>query len=71
MKNTQLDIIESYPYKDYILIPIQKEVSKLFESNKIQFQMSIIDNELRLTGPKIKAKLDPSDNHTLAKIEVV
>jgi len=71
MKDTKLDIIESYPYKDFIIIPIRKEITKLFDSNKIEFQLVISDNKLILTSPKIKAKLDPPDNHTLAKIEVV
>ena len=71
MKNTKLDIIESYPYKDFIIIPIRKEITKLFDSNKIEFQSAIIDNKLILTSPKIKAELDSSDNHTLAKVEAV
>ena len=69
MKDTQLDIIESYPYKDFIIIPIRKEVSKLFDSEKISFQCAIIDDELILTSPKIKAKLGSSENHTPLKVE--
>ena len=69
MKDTQLDIIKSYPYKESIIIPIRKEVSKLFDSEKIPFQVAIIDNEIRLTSPKIKAELGSSDNHTPLKVE--
>jgi len=69
MKNIQLDIIESYPYKEFIIIPIRKEVSKLFGSQKISFQVAIIDDKLILTSPKIKAKLGSSENHTPLKVE--
>ncbi len=69
MKNIQLDIIEYYPYKEFIIIPIRKEVSKLFDSGKIPFQVAIIDDKLILTSPKIKAKLDSSENHTPLKVE--
>ena len=33
MKNIQLDEIESYPYKEFIIIPIRKEVSKLIRQS--------------------------------------
>ena len=69
MKDTQLDIIKSYPYKESIIIPIRKEVSKLFDSGKIPFQVAIIDDKLILTSPKIKAELGSSENHTQAKVE--
>jgi len=69
MKNIQLDIIESYPYKEFIIIPIRKEVSKLFDSQKIPFQVAIINDELILTSPKIKAELGSSDNQTPLKVE--
>lgn len=70
MMDQQLDKIESYPYQDYIIIPIRKEVLKLFDSDKILFQMSIVDNEIRLTSPKIKAKLGSLSNQPLVKMEV-
>ncbi len=70
MKDTQLDIIETHPYKEFIIIPIRKEVSKLFDSEKISFQCAIIDDKLILTSPKIKAELGSSENHTQAKVEV-
>lgn len=69
MKNIQLDIIETYPYKEFIIIPIRKEVSKLFDSEKIPFQCAIIDDKLILTSPKIKAQLGSSENHTPLKVE--
>ena len=69
MKDTQLDIIESYPYKEFIIIPIRKEVSKLFDSQKISFQSAIINDKLILTSPKIKAKLGSSENRTPLKVE--
>ena len=68
MKNIQLDEIESYPYKEFIIIPIRKEVSKLFDSEKISFQCAIIDNKLILTSPKIKAELASSEDHTTLKV---
>jgi len=69
MKNIQLDEIESYPYKEFIIIPIRKEVSKLFDSQKISFQLAIIDDKLILTSPKTKAELGSSENHTPLKVE--
>jgi len=68
MKNIQLDEIESYPYKEFIIIPIRKEVSKLFDSEKISFQCAIIDNKLILMSPKIKAELGSSEDHTPLKV---
>ncbi len=68
MKNIQLDIIESYSYKEFIIIPIRKEVSKLFDSEKIPFQVAIINDELILTSPKIKAQLGSSEDHTPLKV---
>ena len=69
MKDTQLDIIKPYSYKEFIIIPIKKDVLELFDSNKIQFQCAIIDDKLILTSPKIKAELGSSENHTQAKVE--
>ena len=69
MKDVELDIIESYPYKEFIIIPIRKEVSKLFDSKKISFQSAIINDKLILTSPKIKAKLGSSENRTPLKVE--
>jgi len=69
MKDVELDIIESYPYKEFIIIPIRKEVSKLFDSQKISFQSAIINDKLILTSPKIKAKLGSSENRTPLKVE--
>jgi len=69
MKDVELDIIESYPYKEFIIIPIRKEVSKLFDSQKISFQSAIVNNKLILTSPKIKAELGSSNNQTPLKVE--
>jgi len=69
MKDAQLDIIKPYSYKEFIIIPIKKEVLELFDSDKIQFQCAIIDDKLILTSPKIKAQLGSSENHTPMKME--
>ena len=69
MKDAQLDIIKSYPYKESIIITIRRDVSKLFDSEKIPFQVAIIDDRLILTSQKIKAELGSPENHSLLKVE--
>ena len=54
----QLDTVTPIKFKDTFLIPIKADISKLFGTNKIHFQISIKDNKIIIESPKILASLD-------------
>ena len=58
-----LDSVTSIQFKDTILIPIKADITKLFGTNKIQFQISIKDDKIIIESPKILANLDNQDRH--------
>jgi len=58
MKDQVLDDISLIHFKGISLIPVKKEIQKLFGKNEIKFQMSIKDNKIILESPKILADLD-------------
>ena len=60
--NRILDEITPIPFKDTLLIPIKSDISKLFGTNKIKFQISIKDKKIIIESPKILASLDIQDN---------
>jgi len=62
LKDKILDDILALPHKDALLIPIRKDIKKLFENEEIKFQMSIKNNKIILESPKILANLDFQDN---------
>ena len=68
MKDQVLDSISPIQYKDTFLIPITRNIQKLFENEKIKFQISIKDNKIILESPKILADLDLLDNHHVTDI---
>ena len=59
----QLDTVTPIKFKDTFLIPIKADISKLFGTDKIQFQISIKNNAIVLESPKILADLDIQDKH--------
>ncbi len=61
--NKQLDLVTTIQFKDTFLIPIKSDISKLFGTDKIKFQISIKDNKIILESPKILANLDNQDRH--------
>jgi len=58
-----LDSVTSIQFKDTLLIPIKADITKLFGTNKIKFQISIKDNKIIIESPKILANLDIQDRH--------
>ena len=54
----QLDTVTPIKFKDTFLIPIKADISKLFGTNKIHFQISIKDKKMIIESPKILASLD-------------
>ena len=57
----QLDQVAPIMLKGTALIPLKVDISKLFGTNKIQFQISIKDNKIIIESPKILADLDIQD----------
>jgi len=61
--NRILDEITPIQFKDTLLIPIKSDITKLFGTNKIQFQILIKDKKIVIESPKILANLDIQDKH--------
>ena len=59
----QLDQVAPIMLKGTALIPLKVDISKLFGTNKIKFQISIRDNKIIIESPKILANLDNQDRH--------
>ena len=58
MIDHNLDIVIPIKFKDTFLIPIKSDISKLFGTDKIQFQISIKDKKIVIESPKILADMD-------------
>jgi len=61
----QLDIVIPIKFKDTLLIPLKADITKLFGTNKIQFQISIKDNKIIIESPKILANLDNQNSNLI------
>jgi len=46
MNDQNLDVISPIQYKDTLLLPIKKEITKLFGNKEIQFQILVKDNKI-------------------------
>ncbi|MEK0338232.1 MAG: hypothetical protein QQN41_12440 [Nitrosopumilus sp.] len=55
---TALDNVTAIKFKNTFLIPIKSDISKLFGTDKIQFQISIKDKKIVIESPKILADMD-------------
>ena len=60
---TKLDSTTAIQLNDSFLIPIKSDIRKLFGTNKVEFQISIIDDKIIIESPKILANLDFQDRH--------
>ena len=58
-----LDIVTPIQFNDTLLIPIKTDITKLFGTNQVKFQISIKDNKIIIESPKILANLDFQDRH--------
>ncbi len=56
--NHILDIVTPIQFKDTLLIPIKADITKLFGTNDIKFQISIKDKKIVIESPKILADMD-------------
>ncbi len=66
--NHILDKVTSIQFKDTILIPIKSDITKLFGTNQIKFQISIKDNKIIIESPKFLADLDIQDKQLQAEV---
>ena len=55
---TELDNVTAIKFKNTFLIPIKSDISKLFGTDKIQFQISIKDKKMVIESPKILEDMD-------------
>ena len=63
MNDHILDMVTPIKFKGFHIIPIKVDISKLFGTNKIEFQISIKDNKIIIESPKILHSLDNQDRH--------
>ena len=66
MSDHILDTVSPIQFKDTLLIPIKVDISKLFGTNKIEFQISIKDNKIIIESPKI---LEDTDNQNSIPVQ--
>ena len=69
--NCILDEITPIQFKDTLLIPIKADITKLFGTNKIKFQISIKDNKIIIESPKILHSLDNQDKHLVKEAIII
>ena len=62
---TALDNVTAIKFKNTFLIPIKSDISKLFGTDKIQFQISIKDKKIVIESPRILADMDIQDNNPI------
>ena len=65
MNDHILDTVLAIQFKDTLLIPIKADISKLFGTNKIQFQILIKDKKIVIESPKILANLDNQNSNLI------
>ena len=62
---TALDNVTAIKFKNTFLIPIKSDISKLFGTDKIEFQISIKDKKIVIESPKILEDMDIQDNNPI------
>jgi len=63
MNDQTLDAAAAIPFRDTLLIPIKADITKLFGTNKIKFQISIKDNKIIIESQEISKDLEIHDRH--------
>jgi len=61
--NHILDKVTPIQFNDTLLIPIKVDITKLFGTDKIQFQISIKDEKIVIESPKILADMDNQNSN--------
>ncbi len=56
--NCILDVVTPVQFKDTLLIPIKADITKLFGTNQIQFQLLFKNKKIIIESPKILADMD-------------
>jgi len=64
----KLDKTTSIPINNAVIIPLKADITKLFGTNKIEFQISIKDNKIILESQEISKDLEIQDNHQQPEI---
>jgi len=58
-----LDVVTPIQISDTLLIPIRADITKLFGTTKIQFQLSFKNKKIVLESPEISQDLEIQDRH--------
>lgn len=58
-----LDKIIPTQYKNTILIPLKADLTKLFGTNKVEFQIYIKENKIIIESPEMSKPLEIHDKH--------
>ena len=62
MNDQVLDAAAAIPFNGAWIIPLKADITKLFGTKKIQFQISIKDKKIVIESPKILADMDIQDS---------
>jgi|APSaa5957512535_1039671.scaffolds.fasta_scaffold09734_6 hypothetical protein len=55
--NQTLDVVTAIQVKNNFLIPIKADITKLFGTNKVKFQIYIKENKIIIESPEITTPL--------------
>ncbi len=58
-----LDVVTPIQFKDTLLIPIKADITKLFGTNQIQFQLSFKNKKIVFESQEISQDLEIQNNH--------
>jgi len=68
LKDQNLDGVTPIQFKDHWLIPIRKEIKKLFGEKEIEFLISVKANKIIIESPTILEDLDLQYNNQLQDV---
>ena len=71
MNDQVLDAAVAIPFRDTLLIPIKSDITKLFGTKQIKFQISIKDNKIIIESQEISKDLEIHDKHLEQKAIVI
>ena len=61
--NHILDVVTPIQFKDTLLIPIKADITKLFGTNQIKFQILIKNKKIVFESQEISQDLEIQNNH--------
>ena len=62
-----LDVVTPIQFKDTLLIPIKADITKLFGTNQIKFQISFKNKKIVIESQEISQDLEIQDNHLVSE----